>query len=239
LAELYLNNVLIGSGTLSNVQVAGNALNNSTKFIVPLNVTNVIYSPADELSLKVSVRRVGGSGNFGVRLWYNADSILSNSRGWSRMKRMTPEGPSGNYFYLRSGALLASDAGNSGINSTLTATTIYQSLGTWSTVPVFHCGPPPEVITSRVNPSSNIILGLNASASPNPSSHFFRLIVQSDNNLPVSVKISDLYGRVMMEKTNIAPNSTFEIGSEFLNGVYFAELIQGKENKVIKLIKIN
>jgi hypothetical protein len=240
LAELYLNGNPIGSaGTLSNVQVSGNTLNNCSKFLVPLNVSNVIYTPSDLLELKISVRRVGGTGNFGVRLWYNADSINNSSRGFSRMRKLTPEGPAGNYFNLRNSFKLDPAAGNAGISSTLTATTSYQSFGTWSTTAVPHCAIPTVTKNSQqVQDVTQEITALQVKVAPNPSTDHFNLYISSNNNLPVTIRVSDAYGRLISQQATISSNSYTQIGSELMNGLYIAEIIQGKERRVVKLVKI-
>jgi hypothetical protein len=116
-------------GTLANVQVAGNAMNNATKFTVPISpMGNVEFAENDILYAKISVQRVGGSGNFGVRFWYNDDSVNSSSRAWSRIAK----GTTGSYYYFLTCSSLRTAPNDCGIANVLTATTSYQSFGTWS-----------------------------------------------------------------------------------------------------------
>jgi hypothetical protein len=79
---------------------------------------------------------------------------------------------------------------------------------------------------------------LNVKASPNPSTDQFTLVIESNSKEPVTLKIADVSGRMVSLKPGIAPNTTLKTGSELRNGVYFAEVMQGQERKVIKLIKL-
>jgi len=128
MVEIYKNGDLIAQASILNQQISGNALNNSKKFVIPLSVSGE-FGPTDLLDTRVSIRRVGGSGNFGVRFWYGKDSTNSTSKGWSRIHKVG--GSASNYYYFRDGNILATAPGTTGIASTLTATTTYQSFGTW------------------------------------------------------------------------------------------------------------
>jgi DNA-binding beta-propeller fold protein YncE len=140
--EVYKNADLIGEGQLLNRQVAGNALANSTEFNVPLSLIDgpVDLGPTDLLIVKVLVRRVGGSGNFGARLWYgNSIPPPTTKKGWSRFGATIDA--NGLLFYLRGGACPAAPCnlpldtvpGTAGVASVQTATPAYLSFGAWST----------------------------------------------------------------------------------------------------------
>ena len=79
---------------------------------------------------------------------------------------------------------------------------------------------------------------LSVKASPNPSTDQFTLVIESNSKEPVTLKIADVSGRMVTLKPGIAPNTTLKTGAGLRNGVYFAEVIQGQERKVIKLIKL-
>ncbi|WP_276500655.1 CBM96 family carbohydrate-binding protein [Terrimonas pollutisoli] len=236
LAELYLNGSLIGSGELLYQQVSGNALNNSKKFLVPMNVSNVIYTPNDVLQLKLFVRRVGGSGNFDVRLWYNADSTSSTGKGFSRVWKTTPEGPAGDFFYLRNGYLLDPSAVNAATNITLTATTTYQELGTWSTSPASkgvafrNAQPEPDAITTDD-------ASLKVNVSPNPSNADFKLLIQSKSEERIEISLMDSHGRIV-KKTTATVGKKIQLGHGMRAGTYFVKVQQGAKRVVLKLIKL-
>ena len=130
--EVYKNGVLVGTGEVLNVQVSGNALANSAEFNIALALvgSGVSFVSGDHLQCAVFVRRVGGSGDFGVNMWYDNSIGTGTHRGWSRFDATI--GGTSNYYYYRSGAALNTNPGSSAVSSTLTATTVYQSFGTWS-----------------------------------------------------------------------------------------------------------
>jgi hypothetical protein len=78
---------------------------------------------------------------------------------------------------------------------------------------------------------------LQAEVMPNPSSTFFNLAIRGSNNLPVTIKIMDIFGRVVERHDRIAANAVLKIGSRWINGSYYAEIIQGDQRKIIKILK--
>jgi hypothetical protein len=82
------------------------------------------------------------------------------------------------------------------------------------------------------------VTGFTVSVNPNPATSFFNLTVStSDNITPVNLRILDIEGRVLgLQKT--AANSSVKIKAEkWRSGVYFVEVIQGDQRKVVKLVK--
>ncbi len=74
--------------------------------------------------------------------------------------------------------------------------------------------------------------------SPNPTSNYFVIQVQSsDRSNNISLRMMDAYGRTIQKET-IGVGSIFKFGENFANGTYYLEAIQGKEKKVIKLLKL-
>jgi hypothetical protein len=80
---------------------------------------------------------------------------------------------------------------------------------------------------------------LKVTASPNPSADHFNLKIESSGRAPVSVRIMDLSGKVILTRSNIPANSSLRVGSEWINGLYFVEIIQGREKKLVRLAKLN
>ncbi|MFI5129037.1 MAG: HYR domain-containing protein [Chitinophagales bacterium] len=74
--------------------------------------------------------------------------------------------------------------------------------------------------------------------SPNPSTSLFTVRIQSRDNTPVTIRISDVSGKFIMMRQGVASNSAIQLGNELKNGIYFAEVTQGKVKKVVKLIKL-
>ena len=79
---------------------------------------------------------------------------------------------------------------------------------------------------------------LRAFANPNPTTNVFRLrIASNDQNTPATVRVFDAFGRSLNQFDKVAIGSTITFGEGYLNGFYFAEVLQGKERVVLKLVK--
>jgi hypothetical protein len=79
---------------------------------------------------------------------------------------------------------------------------------------------------------------LTVIASPNPSADLFTLHIQSADNTPVAVRISDVSGKYITMRQGVSSNSRIQVGSELKSGLYFVEVIQGKDRKVVRLLKL-
>jgi hypothetical protein len=82
---------------------------------------------------------------------------------------------------------------------------------------------------------------LDVSVQPNPGISYFNLIVNSsDNTKSVSVRVLDAYGNVLSVFQKVGVNITLRIKADkWSNGIYFAEVIQGEQRKVVKLVRAN
>ena len=91
-------------------------------------------------------------------------------------------------------------------------------------------------VSSELNDETNF----KVTVLQNPSTDYFTLIVKGkDLTTPVSVRVLDMNGRVLStHKTGI--NSSLKVGgSRWASGTYFAEVIQGGQHSVVKMIKVN
>ena len=79
---------------------------------------------------------------------------------------------------------------------------------------------------------------LNVQIVPNPSRTQFRLILKLSDNAPVSLKIMDVLGRVIETRVNITESNNLIFGNDLRPGAYLAEITQGTNRRVIKLIKM-
>jgi len=77
---------------------------------------------------------------------------------------------------------------------------------------------------------------LSISVAPNPSKTNFVLTVNGENNTPVELRVTDMYGRVVHRARGTA-NQQYIFGETFAAGMYVAEVLQGRETKTVKLIK--
>jgi hypothetical protein len=73
----------------------------------------------------------------------------------------------------------------------------------------------------------------------NPTSNSFGLQpMSSDKHTRMLLRITDVSGRVIAIYDQLKDSQNLIIGDAFDKGVYFAELIQGDQRKVIRLLKI-
>ena len=78
---------------------------------------------------------------------------------------------------------------------------------------------------------------LDIKVLPNPTTDNFRILVQTYSKEPLQIRVTDASGRVLENYSNVSPYSVIKIGDKFINGVYFAQVIQGNKSKVVKLVK--
>jgi hypothetical protein len=103
-----------------------------------------------------------------------------------------------------------------------------------------QCGQDPCSSQSRLITSNNRITGgsFQVAVLPNPGRTSFTLSIESNNDLPVNVRILDVQGREINRLGNISANSIVKFGNNLKTGFYLAEIIQGNERKIVKLVKI-
>ncbi len=77
----------------------------------------------------------------------------------------------------------------------------------------------------------------NVTAMPNPSRGYFNLVINGSNKLPVTVRIVDVTGQVIEKHERINANTVLRVGDRWKTGAYVAEIWQGTERKVVKLLK--
>lgn len=78
---------------------------------------------------------------------------------------------------------------------------------------------------------------LTVVASPNPSSSNFILAINSNENSPLTVRIVNALGKTVYTQNNVTPKGSLNIGNNWLAGSYYAEIVQGKQKTMIKLVK--
>ena len=81
---------------------------------------------------------------------------------------------------------------------------------------------------------------LTATVYPNPASTYFNIIVNSnDAKEKIVLQVLDQYGRVLEVRNNVSVGSTVRLGDLYRSGLYYVRVIQGKQHKELKLIKLN
>ena len=79
--------------------------------------------------------------------------------------------------------------------------------------------------------------GLAVKAFPNPTRGYFTLQLQSGHSAPVTLRVTDMLGRLVEAKAGVAANGTLQLGSNYRPGVYYIHLQQGTEKQTLKLVK--
>ena len=79
--------------------------------------------------------------------------------------------------------------------------------------------------------------GLLVTVIGNPGAEGFKLNIRSNSPESISLRIIDSEGRVVSDQTGIQPNSMLGIGNGYTPGIYLAEIRQGAQFKVIRLMK--
>jgi hypothetical protein len=80
---------------------------------------------------------------------------------------------------------------------------------------------------------------LEVIAFPNPSASNFTINVKGNGKTDkITMQVVDMYGRII-EVRNVHANSPIRFGDRYKSGTYFVRIIQGKELKEIKLIKLS
>jgi hypothetical protein len=74
---------------------------------------------------------------------------------------------------------------------------------------------------------------------PNPTSSNFKIEVESDSDELINIRVYDILGHVVTNLTKVTRNSVVATGDKLKGGTYFAEITQGKNRKLVKLIKLN
>jgi uncharacterized repeat protein (TIGR03803 family) len=81
--------------------------------------------------------------------------------------------------------------------------------------------------------------GINLFAFPNPSSSLFTVTIGTGDKVnKIEVKVFDIAGRLVQSFDNINADQTIQLGSGYRPGVYVVQVVQGKEHKQLKLVKI-
>ena len=81
---------------------------------------------------------------------------------------------------------------------------------------------------------------LTVNASPNPSGTYFEIKIQSEDMLtPATIRITNTNGNPVETFRNVAISTVLKFGSNYINGSYFVEVMQGNLRKTVKLIKAN
>jgi hypothetical protein len=80
---------------------------------------------------------------------------------------------------------------------------------------------------------------LTIQAMSNPATVYFTLITKSNTSQPLQIKVFNALGNIIEVRSNVAANSALQLGQSYRPGIYYAEVVQGKERVMIKLMKVS
>lgn len=80
--------------------------------------------------------------------------------------------------------------------------------------------------------------GFTVKVLPNPSFASFTLRINSCSAEPMRLRVIDIRGRVIEQRSNVNSTQELVLGQSYRSGLYFVELIQGSEKQVVKLLKL-
>jgi hypothetical protein len=108
-----------------------------------------------------------------------------------------------------------------------------------------NCIAPPVYLVMPPAEDSIAVLAVDKDApfkvnvSPNPTTHQFKMVVESESREPIQIRIYDVLGSRIDQLNNQNRNTVITLGDKYRGGTFFAEVLQGKNRKVVKLIKLN
>jgi len=94
-----------------------------------------------------------------------------------------------------------------------------------------------ELSTSQAIQMQGHLGKLTVTALPNPSSKDFTLITQSSSSKTLQPRVRDVLGRAVETRNGMEANTTFRIGTHYRPGLYFVEILQGRDRQTLKLIR--
>ena len=99
------------------------------------------------------------------------------------------------------------------------------------------CVPTDGAITKNSMVMEAVTSGIGINVMPNPSSKNFTLKISADAGSPITLRVMDISGR-LIERRNLTSGQSVGIGDNYRPGLYLAEVQQGNQRKLVKLIKI-
>ncbi|MBL7740016.1 MAG: Ig-like domain-containing protein [Chitinophagaceae bacterium] len=97
---------------------------------------------------------------------------------------------------------------------------------------------PPASGPGKQQPDLLLSQSLQVKAMPNPSTGYFNIVISSNNDAAIHLRVTDVSGRGIEARQKLAAG-TIQIGHNWTAGIYFVEVIQGGEKKVLRLVKTN
>ena len=163
-------------------------------------------------------------------------------------KTVTRTGQSGGIYSSTSGLNINSSTGTINLAASTPSSTPYIVTYTFSdnhcsnttttSVKVVTCvSRPANPVQSLVETIAPISGNFTVRVMPNPTSNYFTLQLNSQSYEKFKITVTDVIGRIVEQKPDVPANSTLQLGNKYHPGVYIAEILQGKNKVVLRLIK--
>ncbi|MEO5782781.1 MAG: HYR domain-containing protein, partial [Ginsengibacter sp.] len=108
-----------------------------------------------------------------------------------------------------------------------------------TTVTVYHDkGKSNKRTESSIKNDETVVTGFSLKVLNNPSRDHFTLNIQTNSLDKMTVRLIDIYGRVIESKFNLTGSQVLQIGANLNAGTYQVELQQGKQRTQLKLVKL-
>lgn len=96
-----------------------------------------------------------------------------------------------------------------------------------------------DIPFSKVDDIISGTTGFEVTANPNPVVNSFNLGIQTnDNSTPVNIRVHDANGKLIKTDKKGMANSIKMDAANWKSGLYFVEVIQGDQRRIIKLVKL-
>ncbi|WP_172623217.1 T9SS type A sorting domain-containing protein [Flavisolibacter ginsenosidimutans] len=109
----------------------------------------------------------------------------------------------------------------------------YNNLG----CPIDAHGNPTTTSRSSDPASMGLSNAFTVSGYPNPSRSSFNIQVSGVSTENVSIRVTDMTGRLIEQRTSVPANQTIQIGSTYRAGLYYIEVSQGAAKQQLKMVK--
>jgi hypothetical protein len=94
--------------------------------------------------------------------------------------------------------------------------------------------------TNSTNTSTKAIriTNLSLKAYPNPTSHYFNVVVEGGSPQTDGVlRVMNMVGQLIEEKKQVKPGQLIQVGHQYINGMYLIEYTQGSDRATLKVNK--
>jgi hypothetical protein len=99
------------------------------------------------------------------------------------------------------------------------------------------CSEAGQSLTVRENSSEQLVEALSAKVLYNPSPNYFELQLGGKAGHNLQIKVYDLMGRLIETKALLYSNQTIRLGMSYHPGTYLVQITQGKQMRILRLIK--